>query len=70
MHISNSKELLSLLHMKKLFLDFYRFMLAARKIDLIEAEYIAKGEAFFHLSGAGHETIVTLFPLLAQLLFG
>jgi 2-oxoisovalerate dehydrogenase E1 component len=37
------------------FLDLYRVMLTARYIDEIEADLVKRGEAFFHLSGAGHE---------------
>ena len=35
--------------------DIYRSMLTARCIDDVEAEMTSGGEAFFHVSGAGHE---------------
>ena len=38
-------------------LGLYRFMVQARHIDLVEKELTNRGEAFFHLSGAGHEAI-------------
>ncbi len=42
------------------------FMIMARAIDQIEQEYTARGEAFFHVSGAGHEGISVLAPLLQK----
>jgi 2-oxoisovalerate dehydrogenase E1 component len=36
-------------------LAVYRSMLAARQVDQLEAEMTSGGEAFFHVSGAGHE---------------
>jgi 2-oxoisovalerate dehydrogenase E1 component len=48
-------------------LDLYRYMVMARTIDDLEKEYIHRGEAFFHVSGAGHEGTVALYPhLIAQ----
>ena len=41
-------------------------MVMTRVIDQIEMEYTAKGEAFFHVSSAGHEGISVLAPLLEQ----
>ena len=41
-------------------LDLYRVMLAARQIDLTEQQLSQRGEAFFHLSGAGHEGTAVL----------
>lgn len=38
----------------------YRYMLQSRYIDQTEEEMTSSGEAFFHVSGAGHEAIVTL----------
>lgn len=43
----------------------YRFMLTARHLDLIEQSYTSRGEAFFHVSGAGHEGSVALAPHLS-----
>ncbi|MBD3306328.1 transketolase, partial [candidate division KSB3 bacterium] len=49
------------------FLDLYRAMRMAREIDLLEEEFTHRGEAFFHVSGAGHEGTVALAPhLMAQ----
>jgi len=47
-----------------LFTDIYRVMTIARRIDALEEQYIARGEAFFHVSGAGHEAVSTLNPHL------
>lgn len=41
-------------------LRLYRSMRCARAIDEIERELIARGEAFFHVSGAGHEATAAL----------
>ena len=35
--------------------SIYRSMLVARCVDDLEAEMTSGGEAFFHVSGAGHE---------------
>ena len=45
-------------------LSLYRSMLTARKIDDVERELIARGEAFFHVGGAGHEASAALAPWL------
>jgi 2-oxoisovalerate dehydrogenase E1 component len=45
-------------------LELYRYMVTAREMDLIEEEYTGRGEAFFHVSGAGHEASVMLAPFL------
>ncbi len=42
----------------------YTHMVTAREMDLIEQSYTARGEAFFHVSGAGHEGSVALAPHL------
>jgi len=39
-------------------------MLTAREMDLIEEEYTGRGEAFFHVSGGGHEASAMLNPHL------
>ncbi len=41
-------------------LSLYRSMLLARGIDRMEQELTSRGEAFFHLSGAGHEGTAVL----------
>ena len=45
-------------------LGLYRAMVTAREIDRLEQELTNRGEAFFHVSGAGHEGSVALAPLL------
>ncbi len=45
-------------------LKIYRVMLTARKIDDVSRQITQRGEAFFHLSGAGHEASVALTPYL------
>jgi 2-oxoisovalerate dehydrogenase E1 component len=47
-------------------LTIYRLMLTARQIDKISREITQRGEAFFHLSGAGHEASVALAPHLTD----
>jgi 2-oxoisovalerate dehydrogenase E1 component len=44
----------------------YRHMLTARHMDLVEQSYTSRGEAFFHVSGAGHEATVALHPYLTE----
>ena len=45
-------------------LRLYRSMRCARAIDEVEREFIARGEAFFHVSGAGHEATAALAKFL------
>jgi 2-oxoisovalerate dehydrogenase E1 component len=45
-------------------LTLYRFMYTARQVDLLEAELTQRGEAFFHVSGAGHEATAALATCL------
>ncbi|MCK4514483.1 MAG: transketolase, partial [Spirochaetaceae bacterium] len=47
-------------------LPLYRYMVTAREMDLIEEEYTGRGEAFFHVSGGGHEASVMLQPHLTE----
>jgi 2-oxoisovalerate dehydrogenase E1 component len=47
-------------------LDLYRAMVMARQIDKMEQELTNRGEAFFHVSGAGHESTAVLAGLLHQ----
>lgn len=44
----------------------YTHMTTARQMDLIEQSYTARGEAFFHVSGAGHEGAAALAPFLTE----
>ncbi len=41
-------------------LGLYRAMVTARQIDKVEQELTNRGEAFFHVSGAGHEGAAVL----------
>jgi 2-oxoisovalerate dehydrogenase E1 component len=45
-------------------LELYKYMVTSREMDRIEEEYTGRGEAFFHVSGAGHEASVMLQPHL------
>jgi 2-oxoisovalerate dehydrogenase E1 component len=47
-------------------LNFYRFMFMARTVDRVEMELVNRGEAFFHVGGAGHESSVALIPHLVE----
>ena len=42
----------------------YSWMRTARRIDEMERELVARGEAFFHVSGAGHEAGAALAAFL------
>ncbi|HKK48766.1 MAG TPA: thiamine pyrophosphate-dependent enzyme, partial [Alkalispirochaeta sp.] len=44
----------------------YSTMVTAREMDLIEQSYTSRGESFFHVSGAGHEGSIALFPHLSS----
>lgn len=50
----------------KLLHNLYREMYTARQMDLLEQNYTARGEAFFHVSSAGHEGSVALTPFLTE----
>ena len=47
-------------------LKLYRVMLTARRIDELEEQMTHRGEAFFQLSGAGHEGTAALAPHLHE----
>ncbi|HKJ84489.1 MAG TPA: thiamine pyrophosphate-dependent dehydrogenase E1 component subunit alpha, partial [Spirochaetia bacterium] len=47
-------------------LQLYKYMVTSREMDRIEEEYTGRGEAFFHVSGAGHEASVMLVPHLTD----
>jgi len=47
-------------------LRLYRWMHTSRRIDELEQELIARGEAFFHVGAAGHEASACLAPLLIR----
>ncbi len=47
-------------------LEIYRAMVTARQIDRVEEELVSRGEAFFHVSGAGHEASAALVPFLTE----
>jgi 2-oxoisovalerate dehydrogenase E1 component len=46
-------------------LTVYRAMLTARRLDEAEFDLVRRGEAFFHVSGAGHEASAALAPHLS-----
>lgn len=41
-------------------LETYRHMVTAREMDSLEQDFTGRGEAFFHVSGAGHEATAAL----------
>ncbi len=45
-----------------LFLSVFESILKSREVDLLEQDYTQRGEAFFHVSGSGHENIAFLNP--------
>lgn len=47
-----------------LFQSIFESILKSREVDLLEQDYTQRGEAFFHVSGAGHENIAFLNPHL------
>ncbi|MEI8094145.1 MAG: thiamine pyrophosphate-dependent enzyme [Spirochaetales bacterium] len=46
------------------FLSIYESIVKSREVDLLEQDYTQRGEAFFHVSGTGHENIAFLNPHL------
>lgn len=48
------------------FLDIYKSVYASRELDILEQDYTQRGEAFFHVSGSGHENIAFLNPWLIK----
>lgn len=47
-----------------LFFNLFDPIVRSREIDILEQDYTRRGEAFFHVSGAGHENIAFLAPHL------
>ncbi len=47
-------------------LNLYRVMYMARQIDRVEQEITSRGEAFFQLSGCGHESTAVLAEMLTR----
>ena len=47
-----------------LLLDIYKNMITSREIDILEQSFTARGEAFFHVSGEGHEGTAVLNSFL------
>jgi 2-oxoisovalerate dehydrogenase E1 component len=45
-------------------LALYRSMAAARQLETVEQDLVARGEAFFYVSSAGHEANAALAPHL------
>lgn len=50
--------------LKSRLLALYRFMYMARRIDQLEQEITSRGEAFFQLSGSGHEVTAAFSEFL------
>ncbi|MFP4534176.1 MAG: beta-ketoacyl-ACP synthase 3 [Spirochaetaceae bacterium] len=48
------------------FTELYRTMVTAREMDLLEQSFTGRGEAFFHVSGAGHEASAVLNDYLIE----
>ncbi len=48
------------------FVKLYEWMLSAREVDRLELQLVNRGEAFFHVSGAGHEGSAALAPHLVE----
>jgi len=47
-------------------IESYRHMVTSREIDLLEQDFAGRGEAFFHVSGAGHEATAVLNHFLTS----
>ena len=47
-----------------LYFPLFKHMLESRFVDRLEEQFTSRGEAFFHVSGAGHEAMVALNPHL------
>ncbi|HEX3997660.1 MAG TPA: beta-ketoacyl-ACP synthase 3 [Pirellulales bacterium] len=47
-------------------LQLYRWMLLSRQLDTAKADLVNRGEAFFHISGCGHEGMAALRPHLTS----
>ena len=54
------------LHGLPQWLALYRSMVMARWVDRVEMELVNRGEAFFHVGGAGHESSAVLNLFLTQ----
>ena len=50
--------------LKSRLLTLYRYMYMARQIDRVEQEITSRGEAFFQLSGSGHEVTAAIAEYL------
>ena len=48
----------------ELYFPLFKTMLESRFVDRLEEQFTSRGEAFFHVSGAGHEAMVALNPHL------
>jgi 2-oxoisovalerate dehydrogenase E1 component len=51
-------------HKPAALLELYRAMFTARSVDQVEMELVNRGEAFFHVGGAGHEASAVLAAFL------
>jgi len=50
----------------QLFLQIFEHIFASRELDILEQDFTQRGEAFFHVSGGGHENIAFLYPHLVS----
>ena len=50
----------------QIYLNIFKVMYQSRILDTLEEEFTARGEAFFHVSGSGHEAVATLNSHLIQ----
>jgi 2-oxoisovalerate dehydrogenase E1 component len=64
--VSAEQETVSSDNKSAVFLELYRSMIEAREVDTLEEELVTRGEAFFTVSGAGHEGSVALNPYLTE----
>lgn len=62
MHLDEASQ--SLNRPEKALLNIYKNMVRARLIDKYEDQYTSSGAAFFHVSGAGHESTAALGEFL------
>lgn len=51
---------------KQILNKILKYMITARSMDILEQEYTARGEAFFHVSGRGHEGIAVIDAFLLK----
>ncbi len=50
----------------QIYLNLFKVMYQSRMVDTLEEEFTSRGEAFFHVSGSGHEAVAALNPHLIK----